>query len=135
MGRPGKAKAALVRMANQVELHPLNSAEARALTARFLEVRTQVVRQLVEAGVEMGQILEEGRKRFGGYYAEWVTERLGLVVTTAANYVALYRLARHSPALVERHRELGVAKLYKLARVSTERRDELLRTPGLLQMN
>src|SRR5262245_32554476 len=114
MARASKAKAALLRMGNQVQLHPLDGAEAGALTARFLEVRAQTVRLVVEAAVEMGQILEQGHKRLGRNYHEWVTQRLGLVAATAVNYRALYRMAHQSPALVERHRELGAAKLYKL---------------------
>lgn len=134
MGRPGKAGKALERVDPASIVDPIDSAQAQALVARFLELRRQTARHLVDASTGLGEILDDARRILRGHYQRWLAERLGVEPRTAGNYVALARLARDSPALVERHRELGVAKLYQLARIAPEPRAEILRTPDLQRL-
>ncbi|MSP63694.1 MAG: hypothetical protein EXR72_25780 [Myxococcales bacterium] len=114
---------------------PVDEPEAAALTGRFLELRRQGVRALVDMAVELGGILLEGRRALQGSYHRWLSERLGIERTTAANYVALAQLGRDSPALIERFRQLGAAKLYRVARLSLEGRHAVLKTASLDEMN
>lgn len=134
MGRPGKAQKALARLDRSDLVDPIDSPAAQALTARFHELRRQTTRHLVDASKELGQILDQARQTLRGHYQRWVAERLHVEPSTAANYIGLARLAKDSPALIERHQELGVSKLYMLARLAPEPRAEILRTPDLQGM-
>ncbi len=143
MGRASKATAGLVRVAadRREAAHtgrsefkvsdPLDTPDVMVLTARFAEVRSVLFKDTVDATVQLGRILREGRPKIGRNYLRWTRERLHIERSTAANYVRLAELAIHSPAVLERFKDLGVAKLYKLAGLSPEARQLVLRTPNL----
>jgi hypothetical protein len=113
---------------------PIDDARILRLTERFLELRRQTFRNLVDTAVELGEILQEGRKILEGQYLRWLRERLGVEPRSAANYIALAGLARESPRVIHRWKELGAAKLYQIARLPAPGRRAVLRTPGLGDM-
>lgn len=105
--------------------------EAEALATRFEELRRQGLRTLVDLAVELGELLLAARPLLHRSFGTWTRERLGLEHSTAGNYVAMALMARQSPQVIERHKELGVSKLYQLARLPAPARQELLRRPDL----
>jgi hypothetical protein len=113
----------------------LDSPDAESLAERFHDLRRQGFRSLVDLSVELGRLLIDARERLRGTYNRWLRERLGVELTTAANYVALARLATESPATVERFKELGTAKLYRVARLPPEARKLVLHNPNVSGMN
>jgi hypothetical protein len=100
-------------------------------TERFLELKQQAFRDLVDTAVELGEILVEARKALWGNYRRWIRERLQIDRSTADNYSALARLARESPAVIQRWKELGPSKLYQIARLPAPGRRAVLRLPRL----
>lgn len=114
---------------------PIDTPEAIALAGRFQELRREGMRTLVDLAVSLGQILIEAKRALKGSYHVWLRERLGLEQSTARNYVAMGQLAREAPAVVERHKELGAAKLYQVARLLPEARHEVLARRDLPQLN
>ena len=139
MKRPPKSTPALVRASGlSSELTAARAtieATEAALAARFHEVRRQGLRTLVEVSVECGRVLLEARVALRGRYRLWLKEQLRLERSTAANYISIATLARAAPALVERHKDLGVSKLYQVARLEPDARDEVLGTPDIATMN
>ncbi|MSP61470.1 MAG: hypothetical protein EXR72_14210 [Myxococcales bacterium] len=127
MGRPVKADLVLARARASSVAGPLDDPRLATLAGRFQEVQVQMVRLAVEAAAECGQILLEGRAVAKRHYQQWVREVLQIDPGTASNYVAVAHLARDAPAFLERHRELGLAKIYKLARVAPDARNQLLK--------
>jgi len=136
MARTGKAKAILAkaRAVRDDEKSVLDSREAVTLAARFKQVREEGAEQLVDLAAALGAILHEARVHLRGQYHRWLDERLGLDRGTARNYSALAALARESPAIITRHKRLGVTKLYTLARMAPASRHQLLREPRLADM-
>lgn len=112
----------------------LDAPAVQTLTARFVEVRATWFRDTVDAVVQMGEILREARERLPRVYTRWVEERLHLDRSTAQNYVRLAEYARHAPGELERHKQLGISKLYKVARLPVEARRALLATPDLVRL-
>lgn len=105
--------------------------EVAALADRFLELRRQGARTLVDLAVELGQILDAAREKVGRRFGAWARERLGLERGTADNYLSMARLAREQPQIIERYKELGASKLYQVARLPAANRLTVLRTPGV----
>ncbi|MEK6608095.1 MAG: hypothetical protein AABZ30_10575 [Myxococcota bacterium] len=133
MGRPTKAVTALARAsaATPPTGDPLEAPKVAALTERFLELKRQTLRDLVDRAVELGELLAEARPLLRGHYHRWLDERLGVDSSTAENYVALARLAREDPGLIQRFKELGPAKLYRVARLAPAARRKVLGRSGL----
>lgn len=125
---------ALTVVARPAPASPIDSPEAAALAARFHEARRQGARTLVELAVELGQILLEGQRSLDLAFRPWLRERLGLELSTAHNYMAMGRLAREAPAMLERHKDLGASKLYQVARLEAPGRHAVLSTPGIAQL-
>jgi hypothetical protein len=113
---------------------PLEDSRVARLTERFLELKRQVYRNLVDVAVELGEILEEGKEILGKSYPRWLDDGLGIERRTAGNYLSLARVARESPGTVQRWKELGATKLYQLARIPAAARREVLRKEGLQGM-
>ena len=141
MGRSSKAGKSLVLASPRTtarreppSARDLAYEAAREHEARFLEARRGLVRDTVDAVVAMGGILRAARHALGAGYLPWVSDRLGIDRTTAANYVVVAELARHSPAVIERHQDLGVTRLYRLGRLPPEPRAAVLATPGLARL-
>lgn len=128
-----RAKDASIAKADDLD-GGLDTPAAQTLTARFVEVRAAWFRDTVDAVVQMGEILREGRERLSGSYGRWVEERLHLDRSTAQNYVRLAEYARHAPGEFERHKQLGISKLYKIARLPVEARRAVLATPELSRL-
>jgi hypothetical protein len=100
------------------------------LTARFHEVRRTVACSSVEAAVEAGQILEEGRQELQKNFPHWVAH-LRISRDTADNYLALARLEREAPVVIEKWKFLGPARMYRLAKLPPKRRQEVLKREDL----
>lgn len=135
MGRRSKAGPALVRVRAERIVDALEAPEVVRATERFLELRRQILRDAVDTIVELGQILMETRPLLRGHYHRWLTERLHIEPSTASNYMDLARLADASPGSIQRGKELGIAKLYQVARLEPAGRRTVLRAPGLERMN
>jgi hypothetical protein len=69
-----------------------------------------------------------------GSFHRWLRDKVGIEPQTARNYLALARMARESPGAVERWKELGASKLYRVARLPREGQRAVLRTPRLAEM-
>lgn len=157
MARPSKARAALVRVRGAMQPQEtsedpresrepdgevseggapvaLDIPEVTALTERFHELRRQGARTIVDLSIELGAILEEGRKVLAGSFHRWLRERIGIEPQTARNYLALARMARESPGVIERWKELGASKLYRVARLPRDGQRAVLRAPRLAEM-
>ncbi|MEK6609152.1 MAG: hypothetical protein AABZ30_15950 [Myxococcota bacterium] len=133
MGRPVKAAQALVR-ARAHALVSLDDTRVVRLTERFLELRRQAFRDAVDTVAELGEILREGRTLLAGVYLRWTEDRLGIDYKTARNYEALAHLAAEAPDVIQRFKELGPSKLYRVARLAPAARRVVLRTPDLHDM-
>ena len=140
MGRNVKAKKA-IELVKKNPARRTTRADARfddgairMLEARFFEAHRALVHGTVEAVIAMGGILRDARVKLEGEWTRWAEQRLFLDRSTARNYVAMAELARTSPALVERHKDLGVSRLYRIARLPPEARAALLATPGLTDL-
>jgi hypothetical protein len=105
------------------------------LEARFHELRRQANVMVVEVAAELGGILGELKKTLRGRYLEFVRERLGILRATAANYQVAHKLAKESPAVVERWKHLGAGKIYGIARLEPARRHELLKRGDLDELD
>src|SRR5262249_51070675 len=93
------------------------------------------VRFVVDRSIAAGRVLLKGAQILRGSRAfrRWLTE-LGVSPATAQNYIKIAELDRHSPGLVERWKILGPAKLYRVARLNPEARQDVLKTPHLIEM-
>jgi hypothetical protein len=134
MGRPSKVTTALVRAELVTATEPLDAREVVRLTARFLELKREAFRSLVDRAIELGELLLEGKGVLRGHYMRWLRERLGIEHQTGENYVHLARLAHDSPAIIQRWKELGPSKLYRLARLPPEGRRVVLKRRDVPQM-
>jgi len=121
----------------EIEVDPLESKDILLLSTRFIELRAQLFRDLVETTVELGQVLREARPLLHGHWARWL-QRMQLTPRTAVNYMRLAQLAEQSPRIVTEWKELGTSKLYRVAALPPPARKTLLKRSerdGLLQMN
>jgi hypothetical protein len=140
MARPtGRTKAGSILQDREriVPVDPLERREVVRLTARFVELRQQLFRNAVDTAVELGEILREGRKIVAGRYRDWIS-RLGIAYSTARNYESLARMAEEQPRLIQRFKELGPAKLYRLAMLDDKGRKTVLgkkKPQALIEMN
>jgi hypothetical protein len=114
---------------------PMDAPAVLRLTERFLELRREIFRNLVDRAVELGELLLEARPLLRGQYQRWLRERLGVDGGTAENYLRLARLARDSPGVLQRWKELGVSKLYRIARLPAPARKKVLRLDRLAAMS
>jgi hypothetical protein len=135
MSRPSKILQALERARLPASASdPLDDPRIARLAERFSELRREAFRNLVDRGIELGEILLEARPLLKGHYHRWLEERLEVQDGTARNYVALAALAHQEPGVIQRWKELGPSKLYRLARISPGGRREVLRAEGLREM-
>lgn len=122
------------------EIVPADPLESRAmirLAARFQELRRQLFRDAVDTAVEMGDILREGRALSGNRYSHWL-EQLGITYATGRNYESLALLAEEQPRILQRFKELGPTKLYRIALLDDEGRKAVTESLGpekLVAMN
>lgn len=131
----GKPAAPRVLPSLRVMSHdPLDEPEVRALTRKFLEVRRSSHRLHVGATIECGQILAEGREKWLGIYQRWLRERLHLAPGTASKMVALAQWYQKEPLVVRRWKELGVDRLFGLAKLAVPIRKRALANPEVLTM-
>jgi hypothetical protein len=138
-GRPAKITQALARVKKSPARKPadLTDPKLAALTARFQELQAQAYRDLVGAAVELGDILRTGKPLTGASYGAWL-EELGVSRKSADNYMAMAALARTNPQALERWKELGPTKLYRVARLPAGAQREVLqpkKRDEILQMN
>src|SRR5688572_4210760 len=105
-------------------------AEVRRLTERFHDIDSIRRCSAVDICIELGEILDEGRALLGRGYGRWLREQLGLSRAAAECYGALAELCRREPGSVHTHKDLGPAKLVRLARLDPDRRARLLRRQG-----
>jgi hypothetical protein len=134
MGRKTVAVTALVKARVVRSEESSLGATAHALTARFHQARADWIRDSVDVVVELGGILLEGKRSLGPAFHRWIAEELHVEPATARNYIRLAEFSRHSPAAIERFKALGVAKLYKIARLPPPARDAVLHTPEVDQL-
>jgi hypothetical protein len=127
-----KADKILLAKARDVEVvDPFEDSKVLRLEARFHELRRQANVMVVEVAAELGGILVDLKKVLRGRYLEFVRTRLGILPTTASNYQIAHRLAKESPAVIERWKHLGAGKIYGIARLEPARRHELLKRSDL----
>lgn len=112
----------------------LDSPPVGKFTERFLELRRQGFRDLVDMAVELGEILIQARPLLRGVYQKWLREHLGVDPATAENYVALARLSKEAPHVIQRWKELGPTKLYRVARLPPPGRSAIFKVRGLADM-
>ncbi|MHC5037613.1 MAG: hypothetical protein ACYTHM_09890 [Planctomycetota bacterium] len=120
-----------------VHADPLERREILRLTERFAELKRQLFRNAVDTAIELGEILREGRRLAGNRFREW-TRRLGITYATARNYESLATLAEVQPRLIQRFKELGPTKLYRLAVLDEKGRKHVLgakKPKALIAMN
>ncbi|HEY3235135.1 MAG TPA: hypothetical protein VGJ84_10470 [Polyangiaceae bacterium] len=133
-----RTKALVVARAATLSLPPrLDDPRIVQLGARFLELRSTLFRDSVDTIVELGEILHQGSKLLRGQYVRWLGE-LRVPRSTANRYVQLFLASRQAPGLIQKWKELGPGKLYKLARIEPADRHEILkasRRDELLRMN
>jgi hypothetical protein len=96
------------------------------LTERYQELRRQAFRDAVDLTIELGQIVIDVHARLREGFGAWLDE-VGTTERTARNYVALARLAAEAPGIVQRWKELGPSKLYKVATLPAPARSKVLR--------
>ncbi len=85
----------------------------------------------------MGDLLSEGKTLLRARYLEWIDE-LGLTQATASRYVRLHALSVDRPGVIEQWKELGVAKLYRVALLDVPAQQKALKKgqrQKLLEMN
>ena len=132
-----RPKAASVLALAQQPL-PVRASDPRAqrLAARFLEIRAAVYEFMVDRSRECGQVLAEAAALFdhAAVYNRW-TKSLDVSRASAQNFTNVAAFARDTPALYQRWRGLGPAKMYRLVRLSPRGRDKVLATPDLATMN
>ena len=138
-GRPSKILQTLARAKNTALPVKVEVVDPKivALAARFRELQQQAFRDLVGAAVEMGGILLEGKRLTGEGFPAFLDD-LAVSRTCAANYMGMAALARRYPQVIERWKELGPSKLYKVARLPESAHREVLQPKNrdeLLAMN
>ena len=129
MGRPnGRVKA--LRMRLRVSRARRNPRPRRTglvdLTRRFRHRRARMYGDAVEAVVELGRILIEGKERVPGRFLKWLDD-LEVEQPTASRYMRLARLAEEDGGLVRRWKALGTTKLYRIASLPGEAQAKVLR--------
>ncbi|MHC5038479.1 MAG: hypothetical protein ACYTHM_14295 [Planctomycetota bacterium] len=132
-----KAGEVLARAKGAPVPDPLETTALVRLTARFQELKRQLYRDAVDTAVELGDILREGKAVLTGHYRRWI-ERLGISPKTALNYERLSRLAEEAPRILQQFKELGPAKLYRVADIEKTHRNKILnpkRAGRLIEMN
>jgi len=86
------------------------------LTNEIAQLHTSTARKLVDALVQLGRLMQRVKTRLDhGEWARWVDTAVPLNVRTIGNYMALAEWATAHPADLDRFRELGPSKLYRLA--------------------
>jgi hypothetical protein len=125
MKRRTKAAEALSRARGAFPSDPLEDRKVIRLTHRLLELRRQMFSDAVDTVVELGEILRQGRVILAGHYRRWL-DQLAISRATARNYERLALTAEEDPRLIQRFKELGTTKLYRLAVMNPEGRKSVL---------
>ena len=141
-GRPSQARKALARARRAPPPPPPPPAAEKAFDARdlfrletrFVELRRDKQRDEVEQTIELGEILIEAKPKLSRTYHLWLSKRLHVQSSTAANYQTLAKFAGEKPGVIHRWKELGTSKLYRLARITDKGLGKALATPGLAEM-
>ena len=132
-----KAAMVLARARGVKRSDPLEDPAIVRLTERFLELHREAFRNAVDVVIELGEILLEAKPRLPGAYGRWL-ERLGVSLQSAHNYESLAVLSAKHPGVIERWKELGLSKLYRIGALSQEGRKAVLKpgaAPRLSAMN
>ncbi len=108
------------------ELDALYQPDVARLSTRFLELRAQLFRDMVETTIELGQILAEVRPLLRGHWQRWL-ERVELTPRAAINYMRLAELAQDAPKVIVDWKELGASKLYRVAALEPTARRRVLK--------
>ncbi len=120
MGKPlgsAKAAASLHVLHTLADIEQLSTPAMTRLTKEFMERRSQLLDDSIEAVLRLGAILESGArelKQNRGAYTAWL-RTLHLAKESARRWRAVARLARRDPAILDTWKVLGVTKLYHLA--------------------
>lgn len=110
------------------ERDALQDTEVRALTARFAELRLELFRDAVDTVIEMGKLVSEIRPLVKGQFLAWLAS-VGVSAAAAHNYETLAGFAEDHPGLVQKWKELGPTKLYRVVDMTPEGRQAVLRLP------
>lgn len=140
MARPtGRLKAirSIAKARKIRSLDPLQRPEIARQTARFLELKAQQFRDAVDTAIELGEILREVAPQIEGHARRWY-EILGISASAAHNYSRLAALAEGRPDIIQKWKEIGASKLYRVARMSPRGREAVLvksEKPRLIAIN
>ncbi len=133
----GKAAEALRRSSVKVA-DPLEDPVIRRLTRQVSMLRGQLVHDSAAILMKLGRLLEDGMARLDLHdYKRWL-RALSISVSTAKHWRAIFRLGRLRPRFLERIREVGAVKLWRLAAMKPKEARRLLATlgvEGITQMN
>lgn len=127
MAKRPKAELVLAKAKERGVEVRLSDPRVQRLAARFLEIRGQSFRYLVDVARETGDLLHEARallpdpRVFNRF-----TDSLDVSRGSAKNFENVAALARHQPAVYEKWKGLGPAKIYRLARMKPEARAKVL---------
>lgn len=112
--------------------------EIRGLATRIQGLRRDTSRHLVDVGLEVGELLQRAharaRPKLEGLFQQWVKDVLHIDPKTASNQMALAEVSSVEPNFIEDWKDLGLAKLYHLARLTPKARQQVLRAPHLEEM-